>query len=279
MLGGDLTYPKLHELDRLKHKALVEKCQENGWLMRGGYDWQDDPFLEEYPYDFVEAYSLDELRRYFAYGNMAIRQGVVYDDLAFIQQVNGGDEWWTLKQTGKGSQPDNWLDFESWSFYHSAVELKDINPDEFNRNIVSMQMASVSQCRELNYMLPIDSPFWQFSALDGVYSGVNELKARKFSAKTNGFLIDIADYPQLGAKATITSLENQSLICEIPYQSSALDVAEVSLRTASLYKERIVVGAKGREDNGFLSRVANVRESSLMLSKEDIDFLSEVLAK
>ncbi len=35
-----------------EHDGLVEKCQENGWLKVGGFDWQDDPFLEEYPYEF-----------------------------------------------------------------------------------------------------------------------------------------------------------------------------------------------------------------------------------
>ena len=34
-----------------EHDGLVEKCQENGWLKVGGFDWQDDPFLEEYPYE------------------------------------------------------------------------------------------------------------------------------------------------------------------------------------------------------------------------------------
>lgn len=26
--------------------AFVRKCQENGWLRRGGHAWQDDPYLE-----------------------------------------------------------------------------------------------------------------------------------------------------------------------------------------------------------------------------------------
>lgn len=34
-----------------EHEELVEKCQENGWLKVGGFDWQDDPFLEEYAYE------------------------------------------------------------------------------------------------------------------------------------------------------------------------------------------------------------------------------------
>ena len=34
-------------LKRIQREELVEKCQENGWLKVGGFDWQDDPFLEE----------------------------------------------------------------------------------------------------------------------------------------------------------------------------------------------------------------------------------------
>ena len=94
-----------------EHDGLVEKCQENGWLKVGGFDWQDDPFLEEYPYEFSRTESLDRLREALGSGNWAIRQGFCYRDLAFIQQVNGGDEWWTLKRDG-----DAWTGFESWSF-------------------------------------------------------------------------------------------------------------------------------------------------------------------
>ena len=44
-----------------EHELLVAKCQENGWLKRGGYDWQDDPFMEEYPYEFSKAESIEDL--------------------------------------------------------------------------------------------------------------------------------------------------------------------------------------------------------------------------
>ena len=91
-----------------EHDGLVEKCQENGWLKVGGFDWQDDPFLEEYPYEFSRTDSVDRLREALGSGNWAIRQGFCYRDLAFIQQVNGGDEWWTLKRDG-----DAWTGFES----------------------------------------------------------------------------------------------------------------------------------------------------------------------
>ena len=111
-----------------EHEELVEKCQENGWLKVGGFDWQDDPFLEEYPYEFSRTESVDRLREALGSGNWAIRQGFCYRDLAFIQQVNGGDEWWTLKRDG-----DAWTGFESWSFGAIAQE-----PERFERAMRDM---------------------------------------------------------------------------------------------------------------------------------------------
>lgn len=129
-------------VDTQTEETLIEKCQQNGWLMRGGCDWQDDPYLEEYPYEFCIADDLGELRDFFAHGNWAIRQGVIYKDLAFIQQVNGGDEWWTLKQVD-----DGWLDFENISFEGMVRQ-----PDNFNRLVCSMVAASPQACRDLDYL-------------------------------------------------------------------------------------------------------------------------------
>lgn len=120
-----------------EHDGLVEKCQENGWLKVGGFDWQDDPFLEEYPYEFSRTDSVDRLREALGSGNWAIRQGFCYRDLAFIQQVNGGDEWWTLKRDG-----DEWTGFESWSF--GAI---DQEPERFERAMRDMCEATPEQCR------------------------------------------------------------------------------------------------------------------------------------
>ena len=120
-----------------EHDGLVEKCQENGWLKVGGFDWQDDPFLEEYPYEFSRTDSVDRLREALGSGNWAIRQGFCYRDLAFIQQVNGGDEWWTLKRDG-----DAWTGFESWSFGAIAQE-----PERFERAMRDMCEATPEQCR------------------------------------------------------------------------------------------------------------------------------------
>ena len=128
-----------------EHDGLVEKCQENGWLKVGGFDWQDDPFLEEYPYEFSRTDSVDRLREALGSGNWAIRQGFCYRDLAFIQQVNGGDEWWALKRDG-----DGWVDFESVSCEHIIAHSK----SDFERLIASMRAASTDECVRLDYLFP-----------------------------------------------------------------------------------------------------------------------------
>lgn len=134
----------MKNLNTKQQLELEEKCQKNGWLKRGGYIWQDDPYLEEYPYSFYEAESVSELIDFFKHGNWSIRQGIVYKDLAFINQINGGDEWWTLKKLPDGK----WLDFESIS----AAAIIENSHDEFKALIACMRRATPAQCRHLDYM-------------------------------------------------------------------------------------------------------------------------------
>lgn len=124
-------------------KELTSACQRNGWLMRGGYDWQDDPYLEDYPYEFCRAESIEDLTAFMAQGNWAIRQGILYEDLAFINQVNGGDEWWALKRTD-----DGWLGFES----ASCALVIERDPAEFAQMVACMNAATPEQCEHLDYM-------------------------------------------------------------------------------------------------------------------------------
>ena len=75
----------------------------------------DDPMAElDYKYCFTECKTLDELKEYFLRGNWAIRQGFTYKSLAFINQENGGDEWWTVKKFPDGQL----VSFESISMRH-----------------------------------------------------------------------------------------------------------------------------------------------------------------
>ena len=121
-----------------ERESLVAKCQENGWLMRNGFAWQDDPFLEDYPYDFAITDDVERLRGAFAQGNWAIRQGFAYRDLCFVQQVDGGDEWWSLKRCATG-----WTAFDSCSFERMAQE-----PERFRANIENMARMTPEECRE-----------------------------------------------------------------------------------------------------------------------------------
>lgn len=120
---------------------LEEACQSNGWLKRGGFPWQDDPFMGDYPYTFTRACDLESLKSYFTQGNHAIREGVVIDDLAFIQQENDGDEWWTLKRFD-----DGWLHFESISF-NCIID----NAKHFECLIGDLRAATKQECKSLSY--------------------------------------------------------------------------------------------------------------------------------
>ena len=133
---------QLRRADGATSLELERKCQENGWLMRGGHAWQDDPFMEEYPYDFVTADTSEQLRAYLGEGNHAIRQGIVYGDLAFVQQVNGGDEWWTLKRVDSG-----WTPFESVTFEPLCADRQG-----FERVVGAMRAATPEMCERLEYM-------------------------------------------------------------------------------------------------------------------------------
>lgn len=157
-----------------EHDSLVEKCQKNGWLKRGGFDWQDDPWLEEYPYDFSRASTIKDLADFFSNGNWAIRQGVLFGDLAFIQQVNGGDEWWTLKRCPDGS----WLAFESYTMSYILPDMS-----RFTRAIASMQLATPEECKRLEYSLPKTSLVWD-GGLPRRFERLRQGTRREFRARS-----------------------------------------------------------------------------------------------
>lgn len=163
-------------------EGLVAKCQENGWLKRGGYAWQDDPFLEEYPYSFVAAKDIDDLADFFRHGNWALRQGVVYHDLAFVQQVDGGDEWWTLKHDGEG-----WVDFESVSCGRIARR----DPENFANLVAAMRTASVGQCRRLEYLPDSDGGP---SVADVLVSRIVDISDDFFPCEIRGDVGDAATF-------------------------------------------------------------------------------------
>lgn len=129
-------------------EELTAKCQENFWLRLGGPDKEPDAPGFWYPsYDYSYCYSacktVEELKEAFLQGNWAIRQGFIHKSLAFINQVNAGDEWWTVKKF-----PDGIISFESVTFI--AV----INHAEgyFEDYIAQLLKATKKQCRQLDYL-------------------------------------------------------------------------------------------------------------------------------
>lgn len=139
--ASDALHTHKTDVPEAIRRALIAKCQENPWLKDGGVYFEDDPFLEaDSPFSFVQIDDFEYLELFFDYGNWAIRNGVVYGDLAFINQVNGGDEWLTLKRFG-----DRWLAFESVTFGPMIAR------SEFSAYIVRLQAATEKQCKSLDY--------------------------------------------------------------------------------------------------------------------------------
>jgi hypothetical protein len=122
--------------------AYVKACQQNPWLKVSGVDFEDGLCCEhDYPY-YLERYDdVAMLERFFEHGNWGTRSAVMHRDLIFVNQVNGGDEWWTLKALPNGEL----LPFESITFGPS------IGRGEFAAYIERLASATPEQCKALTY--------------------------------------------------------------------------------------------------------------------------------
>lgn len=127
-------------------KEITEKMQQNPWLKRGGVDFEEDPFMES-DYVFGNYYvceTLEELKKAFLYGNWAIRQGFIYQSLALINQINGGDEWWTIKKFPDGEI----IAFESCSM----KRIIESEPEGYFEDYINQMLkATKEKCRKLEY--------------------------------------------------------------------------------------------------------------------------------
>lgn len=87
----------------------------NGWCS-GDYARQDGDFIcEEDCLNKDSVCTIDDiqtLKAFFKNGNWCLGQAVIYQNLCFIQQDNGGDEWLTMKLFSDGKVRD----FESITF-------------------------------------------------------------------------------------------------------------------------------------------------------------------
>ena len=75
----------------------------------------EPPFGETY---FYKCETIDELKELFSRGNWCMGQAFYYQNLCFINQVEGGDEWLTIK--------DDWdFDSISWKIVIEAGEFEE----------------------------------------------------------------------------------------------------------------------------------------------------------
>lgn len=114
----------LEELSIEEQHKLAFACLKNRWLTRGiSIDPHNTtPLIKKF--SFLNSESLEGLLEYFRSGPHGIRDGVVFRDLAFVQQVDMGDEWLVLKREfDEGSGETLWIPFESYSF-ESIVKSK-----------------------------------------------------------------------------------------------------------------------------------------------------------
>lgn len=107
----------LNELSIEEQELLAFACLKSRWLSRGiSMDHHNTtPLIQKF--SFLNSESLEGLLEYFRSGPHGIREGVVFKDLAFVQQVDMGDEWLVLKREFDSETGDAfWLPFESYSF-------------------------------------------------------------------------------------------------------------------------------------------------------------------
>lgn len=209
----------MHPLTNEEQKALEAKCQENDWLKRGGAPWQDDPYMEEYPYSFDRCFTMQDLQDFFRQGNWPIREGVVYGDLAFIQQVNGGDEWWTLKKDETGT----WHDFESINFQRIAGDIS-----ELTRYVAGMRLATAEECLQLDYLPPESDMQWTGNAFPYLDDGW-------VAARNCDFRIHI-EQSGVGKLLTVNAPAQEYMVDQSQEGATLLGVVKAQIDAANRYK-------------------------------------------
>ena len=103
--------------------------KQNSWIAEA-----HDPPFDKTMLD--KCHTPEELQSKLAHGNWSVGQGFYYQNLCFINQVDGGDEWLTIK--------DNY-GFESITF------MKIIKRGEFMKLLNRLRTATKEQCIKLKY--------------------------------------------------------------------------------------------------------------------------------
>jgi Domain of unknown function (DUF3846) len=117
------------ELDDALREQWYQLGITNPWIKEA----DDPPFTRN---SFVGCFSLKELEDQLGFGNWSLGTAFYYRDLCFINQINGGDEWLTIRHG---------IAFESITF-RSYIE-----NGEFASLITRLLTASKEQCQRLEY--------------------------------------------------------------------------------------------------------------------------------
>jgi len=117
------------ELDEELREQWYQLGLENPWISSA----DDPPFTRN---SFVGCYSVEELDEQIGRGNWSMGTAFYYRDLCFMQQVDGGDEWLTIRHG---------IAFESMTLEPYIEE------GRFARLVRRLLAASKEQCQALTY--------------------------------------------------------------------------------------------------------------------------------
>jgi len=128
-------------------KEFIEMCykigMKNGWCS-GKYAMQDGDFITEEDRlnrnSFKIIIDLDELKEVMGRSNWSLGTSCIYHDLCFMNQVDGGGEWLTIKRFG-----DEAIAFESMT-----MELI-VQDGTFEETLQRLEAATKEQCKTLTY--------------------------------------------------------------------------------------------------------------------------------
>ena len=108
------------------------------WVEIGNQNWwireSVDPTFTKKSIHFCG--SDKDLEKHLADGNWCLGQGFAIDNICFINQVNGGDEWLTIK--------------DDYSFESMTME-RIIKAGEFKSLLARIRIATKEQCKNLDY--------------------------------------------------------------------------------------------------------------------------------
>ena len=137
-----------HKIDTsTRQNQFIEMAYQigmaNGWCS-GRFAMQDGDFITEEDRlnrnSFATFTDLEKLKADMANTNWCLGSSFIYHDLCFMNQVDGGGEWLTIKRFD-----DEAIAFESISM-HLVIE-----DGEFENLIRRLEAATKEQCRRLNY--------------------------------------------------------------------------------------------------------------------------------